>query len=270
MSGKKKIRMIVTDLDGTLVNAEYKISEENKKAVRAAAELGVPTIIATGRMHSSALRYAEEIGVEGAIISYNGAIVRSTSGEVLAASYLEPQVVERVLGYAFARGWYVQSYAGDALYYVEKTEAARVYEAASKIYGEPVGRGGMLARTKEVPKLLVVVPAEQIEDAIRDLRNHFRNEADVMQSSPTYIEIVRPGVSKARAMLSLAEKRGVASEEIMALGDSGNDVEMLRAAGLGVAMGNAIPAVKEAADEVALPCESDGFADAVRRFVLEG
>lgn len=268
--GEKKIRMIVTDLDGTLVDAAYKISEENRNAVREAAKLGVPTVIATGRMHSSAVRYAEEIGVEGAVISYNGAIVRSTSGEVLAASYLEPQVVERVLGYAFARNWYVQSYVGDALYYVEKTEAARIYEAASKIYGEAVGRGGMLARTKEVPKLLVVVPAEEIADIIRELRNQFRNEADVMQSSPTYIEIVRPGVSKARAMLALAEKRGIVPGEIMALGDSGNDVEMLRAAGLGVAMGNAIPAVKEAADEVTLSCEQNGFAEAVRKHVLEG
>ena len=267
--GEKKIRMIVTDLDGTLVDAAYKISEENKNAVREAAKLGVPTVIATGRMHSSAVRYAEEIGVEGAVISYNGAIVRSTSGEVLAASYLEPQVVERVLGYAFARNWYVQSYVGDALYYVEKTEAARIYEAASKIYGEAVGRGGMLARTKEVPKLLVVVPAEEIDDAIRDLRNRFRNEADAMQSNPTYIEVVRPGVSKARAMLNLAEKKGIQPDEIMALGDSGNDIEMIRAAGLGVAMGNALPAVKEAANEIAPRCEEDGFAASVRKYVLE-
>ncbi len=81
---------------------------------------------------------------------------------------------------------------------------------------------------------------------------------------------MRPSVSKARAMLALAEKRGIRAEEIMALGDSGNDVEMIRAAGLGVAMGNAIPAVKEAADEIAPPCEENGFAEAVRKFVLEG
>ena len=268
MDEKKKIRMIVTDLDGTLVNAAYEITEENKKAVQAAEKLGVPTVIATGRMHISAIQYAEALGVDAPIISYNGAIVKTAGGELLAASYLEPQVVERVLGYVFACGWYVQSYVGDALYYVEQTEAARIYESASKVYGEAIGRGGMLARTKEVPKLLVAVPAEKIDDVIRDLRNRFRNEADVMQSSPNYIEIVRPGVSKAHAMVALAEKRGIRATEIMALGDSGNDVEMLRAAGLGIAMGNAIPAVKEAADEIAPPCEENGFAEAVRRFVL--
>ena len=269
MGGKKKIRMIVTDLDGTLVNAAYEITEENKKAVQAAAKLGVPTVIATGRMHRSAVQYAEALGVDAPIISYNGAIVQTAGGELLASSYLEPQVVERVLGYVFARGWYVQSYVGDALYYVEKTEAARVNETASKVYGEAVGRGGMLSKTKAVPKLLVAVSEAEIAAVIQELRDKFRNEADVMQSSPTYIEIVRPSVSKARAMLSLAEKRGIRAEEIMALGDSGNDVEMIRAVGLGVAMGHAILAVKEAADEIAPPCEENGFAEAVRRFVLE-
>lgn len=269
MGEKKRIRMIVTDLDGTLVDAAYRISEENKKAVQAAAALGVPTVIATGRMHVSALNYAKELDVDAPIISYNGAMVRTTGGELLASSCLEPQVVERVLGYVFAKGWYVQSYAGDKLYYVEQTEAARVYESASKVYGEAIGRGGMLARTKDVPKLLVVVPAEEIDDAIRDLRNRFRNEADAMQSNPTYIEVVRPGVSKARAMLNLAEQKGIRPDEIMALGDSGNDIEMIRAAGLGVAMGNALPAVKEAANEIAPRCEENGFAASVRKYVLE-
>ena len=162
MGGKKNIRMIVTDLDGTLVNAAYEITEENKKAVQAAAEIGVPTVIATGRMHSSAVQYAEALGVDAPIISYNGAIVKTAGGELLASSYLEPQVVERVLGFVFAQGWYVQSYVGDKLYYVEKTEAARVYETASKVYGEAIGRGGMLARTKEVPKLLVAVSEAEI------------------------------------------------------------------------------------------------------------
>ena len=141
MGGKKNIRMIVTDLDGTLVNAAYEITEENKKAVQAAEEIGVPTVIATGRMHSSAVQYAEALGVDAPIISYNGAIVKTAGGELLASSYLEPQVVERVLGFVFAQGWYVQSYVGDKLYYVEKTEAARVYETASKVYGEAIGRG---------------------------------------------------------------------------------------------------------------------------------
>ena len=263
------IKMIVTDLDGTLVDAQYRISEENRSAVREAVARGVDVMIATGRMHRSAVRYAEALGLDVPLISYNGALVKSSSGETLSASYLEPSVVERVLVYVFARGWYVQSYSGDNLYYIEQTEAARVYETASKVFGEAVGRSGMLAHTAEVPKLLVSVPVEETEKVAAELRGTFRNEADVMQSSANYIEIVRPGVSKARAMLTVAEQRGIRPQEIMALGDSGNDADMLRAAGLGVAMGNALPAVKEAADEVTLSCEENGVAEAIRRHVLE-
>ena len=89
-----------------------------------------------------------------------------------------------------------------------------------------------------------------------------------MASNPTYIEIVSPGVSKAAAMLAIAENRGIKAAEIMAMGDSGNDVAMLRAAGLGVAMGNAAPAVRAAADAVTARVEENGAALAVRRYVL--
>ena len=112
------------------------------------------------------------------------------------------------------------------------------------------------------------MPEEAAESVAAELRSVFRNEADAVRSSANYIEIVRPGVSKARAMLAVAEKRGIRPQEIMALGDSGNDADMLRAAGLGVAMGNALPAVKEAADEVTLSCEENGVAEAIRRHVL--
>lgn len=263
------IKMIVTDLDGTLVDARYQISEANRAAVREAVARGVDVMIATGRMHRSAVRYAEALGLDVPLISYNGALVKSSSGETISASYLEPSVVERVLCYVFARGWYVQSYSGDHLYYIEQTEAARVYETASKVFGEAIGRSGMLARTRDVPKLLVSVPEETAEKVAAELRSEFRNEADAVRSSATYIEIVRPGVSKARAMLAVAEKRGIDPGEIMALGDSGNDADMLRAAGLGIAMGNALPDVKAAADEVTLSCEEDGVAEAIRRHVLE-
>ena len=263
------IKMIVTDLDGTLVDARYQISEANRAAVREAVARGVDVMIATGRMHRSAVRYAEALGLDVPLISYNGALVKSSSGETISASYLEPSVVERVLCYVFARGWYVQSYSGDHLYYIEQTKAARVYETASKVFGEAIGRSGMLARTRDVPKLLVSVPEETAEKVAAELRSEFRNEADAVRSSATYIEIVRPGVSKARAMLAVAEKRGIDPGEIMALGDSGNDADMLRAAGLGIAMGNALPDVKAAADEVTLSCEEDGVAEAIRRHVLE-
>ena len=220
-------------------------------------------------MFRSAARYARELGLESPVISYNGALVQKMDGAVLESSFLPPEVVTRTLRYIFSRGWYVQLYTTEGFFYAAETEAARVYRSASGIAGEAVGESGLLARAEGVPKLLVVAenPA-QTAPVIGELTRALSGEVDVMASNPTYIEIVRPGVSKAAAMLAIAKKRGIKAAEIMAMGDSGNDMAMLRVAGLGVAMGNAGPDVQEAADTVTARVEENGAALAVRRYVL--
>lgn len=264
------IRMIFFDLDGTLIGDDYVIPKENILAVREAARRGVPSVIATGRMYRSALMFSKELGLSLPLITYNGAVVRKPGGEIVSSSYIEPTVAERVMGYAFSSGWYVQLYSGDGLYYAEQTERARLYESASKVSGEAVGRAGMLARTEDVPKLLVVAPDSSMTAKIaKRINERFRNEAEAVPSSSIYVEVIRPGVSKARAMLSLANAHGVSADEIMALGDSGNDISMIKAAGLGIAMKNAKEEVKAVSDEVSpFTAEEGGVADAIYRHVL--
>ena len=263
------IRMIVTDLDGTLLNSRFRIPAENKAALQAAAAKGVFVTLATGRMYSSARPYALELGIDAPIITYNGAVVKSVQGEVLFSSYLATDTVAAVLRYCFARQWYVQLYAGGELYYAVSTAPARAYEKAAGVKGTAVGEAGLLARTQEVPKLLVVVkdPSET-DAAVKALSQAFTGQITAMKSNPTYIEVIHPGVSKGAALLALAAQRGIRAEEIMALGDSNNDLSMLRAAGLGVAMGNAMADVKAAADVVTADCEAGGLAAAVRQYVL--
>jgi len=263
------IRMIVTDLDGTLLNGSFQISPENKEALQAAAAKGVLVTLATGRMYRSARPYALELGLNAPIITYNGAVVKSTGGDVLFASYLEAAAAKAVLQYCFQRSWYVQLYQGGDLYYAAATAAALAYEQSAGIKGMAVGQAGMLARATAAPKLLAVAPDSLRTDAmVAELAAAFPGKIAVMKSSPLYIEVIAPGVSKAAAMLSLAAAHGIRADEIMALGDSNNDLSMLRAAGLGIAMGNAAESVKQIADAVTTDCEADGVAAAVRRYVL--
>ncbi len=266
----KKIRMIVSDLDGTMVDDTFHIPEENIKAVKEAAARGVLVTIATGRMYRSALPYAKKLGIDVPLIAYNGAIVKTVGGERISTEFLPPDVVKRVLRFVFEHGWYVQLYSEGKLYYAEATEAALAYEKASGVPGNAVGKEGLLERTDEVPKLLVVTKDEASGDeALSMLAEAFPSEILVMKSKANYIEVVLPGVSKAKAVLELAQKHGIAADEIMALGDSGNDVSMLKACGLGVAMGNASEAVKAEADVVTGICEEGGVAEAIHRYVLE-
>ena len=266
----KKIRMIVSDLDGTMLNAAFQIPKENIEAVKEAAGKGVLVTIATGRMYRSALPYAKELGIDVPLIAYNGAIVKTVGGERIETSFLPPDVVRKVLKFVFSNGWYVQLYRDGNLYYEVLKETARAYEKASGVPGEAVGKEGLLERADEVPKLLVVTKdGPSGDEALRLLAEAFPDEIMVMKSTDTYIEVVSPGVSKAKAVLSLAKSRGIEADEIMALGDSGNDVSMLKACGLGIAMGNASEKVKAEADAVTGSCENGGVAEAIRRYVLE-
>lgn len=263
------IRMIVSDLDGTLLDSAYQLSAATRAAIREATGADVRVLLATGRMFDSAVRYAKELALDTPVISHNGGVVQDVDGTLLHADFLAPETAARVLRYVFARGWYVQLYRLDGLFFAADTEQARFYRTASAVSGQAVGEDGLLARAEGVPKLLVVADSPAHTAAIlAEIAAAFPGEIDVMQSTATYIEIVPTGVSKASAMLKVAAGYGISAAEIMALGDSGNDVAMLRAAGLGVAMGNAAPEVKRAADVVTASVTEDGAALAIRRYVL--
>ncbi len=264
------IKMIVSDLDGTMLNAAHKIPAANIEAVREAQEKGVIVTFATGRMYSSARPYAEELGITAPLITYNGAVVKTVAGELISGSFMEEETVRAVLEYCFARDIYIQLYSDGEFYYVLQTEKAKAYEAAAGIKGHAVGREGMLSRTKHVEKMLIVGQTpEMSDDIVIDLNVKFSADIVAMKSTEVYIEVIRPSVSKAGAMLALAERYGIAPAEIMALGDSDNDISMLKAAGLAIAMGNANETVREMADYVTVSGEAGGVAEAINKYVLK-
>ena len=264
------IKMIVSDLDGTMLNAAHKIPPANKEAVRRAQENGVIVTFATGRMFDSAKPYAEELGLTAPLITYNGAVVKTLTGELVSGDFMDEEAVKEVLKYCFAQDIYIQLYSEGKLYYAEKTTASEKYEEAAGIKGQAVGCEGMLNRSKNVEKLLVITEtSEDADDITLDLNIKFSADLAALKSTARYIEIIRPSVSKAGAMLALAEHFGIVSDEIMALGDSDNDISMLKAAGLPIAMGNANETVREIVRYVTADCEAGGVAEAINKFVLD-
>ena len=135
--------------------------------------------------------------------------------------------------------------------------------------GHTVGWDGLKEHTEHVAKLLVISDsAEETAERIQLLQGAFGGRVQAVRSNPTYAEIVLPGVSKASGLQKLAAKLGIPIENVMAIGDSNNDLPMLEAAGHSVAMGNALPEVKAACDDSVGTCEEHGFAEAIERFVL--
>ena len=122
------VKLFVTDLDGTLLPSGKDVPRENIEAVQKAVRAGVIVTIATGRMYRAALPVAEALGVDVPIITYNGALIKSTKGKVYHTSYLKPEVIEQVVDFCQEQGWYLQSYSRDELWVPVHDEHAQRYE----------------------------------------------------------------------------------------------------------------------------------------------
>lgn len=262
------IKLFVTDMDGTLLNREHKISEANKEAIAEMAAKGVIATIATGRMYISALPYAKQLNLDVPIITYNGAVVKSVGGTVYHADYLEPDTVREVYKYAFERNLYVHSYDNNKLYFHEYTDKAKRYEHAAGIMGELMGED-LVNIVEEVPKMLIITENEAETDRVAaDLNSKYGDKLFAVKSNYDYIEIVKPGVSKAKALDILIKKLGLSREETLAIGDSNNDLPMLKTAGFSVAMDNANDEVKAICDAVTGDCDDSGVAMAIKKYIL--
>ena len=265
------IKLFVSDIDGTILVSGKKISARNIQAVQKMVAAGITVTIATGRMYSAALPIAKELGVNVPIITYNGALIKSTEGEILHSEYLPKDLIIDIVNFFERQNWYIQSYSNDKLFYAFRNDYSNLYETTQKVQGKEIGWQGLRENTENVCKLLGVNAnlAETLE-RVKLVKTEFGERISVTKSHPQFIEMMMPGVSKAAAVKILAEKLGVEKSEVMAIGDSDNDLQMLQAAGQSIAMGNATENIKSACTFVTGDCADDGFADAVEKFVFGG
>lgn len=266
---EKKIKLIATDLDGTLLDSSGKIPEKNREALARAIERGVAATIATGRMFGSASKFAAQIGVSVPMICYNGAMVRHPNGETLYHHKLDMDIALEILAVFKERGTYVQSYIDDELY-IKDSDASefRYYLAHYGIMGQAIG-DALYAPTTAPTKLLAMTSGiDETHALMKKFSEMFGEKLYVTSSNPEFVELMNPIVNKARSLVDLASSLGLDMSEVMALGDGENDVEMLRAAGIGVAMGNARERAKNAADDIAPTNDECGVAWAVEKYTM--
>ncbi|MBE6099874.1 MAG: HAD family phosphatase [Anaerovibrio sp.] len=261
-----KAKLFVTDMDGTLLNSQRKITDKVKLAIKKAVEAGVIFTVATGRMHISALPYVQELGIDVPVITYNGALIKYASGDEVFASYLDKQLVQSLVDYAHGQNIYIQLYSDDKLYYYQENELSKFYQTAAGVIGHPVG-DALDKYMDKVPKLLLIGRTpEEADRAVRDIAAKFSGQIVAVKSTPIYVELIKPGINKASAIAKMAEIYKVPAEAILAIGDSNNDITMLQAAHYGVAMGNANADVKKVAKYQVADCDHDGIAEAIERF----
>lgn len=262
------IKLIASDMDDTLLNSKTKLSERNAAAIRKAIDAGIVFLIATGRMYVSVKPYADSLGLDVPLVTYNGALVKgSKSGKVYYEHPLKLETALELLAYCKEKGYYIQSYQGDELWVKEATEFSAEYTRISGIPATPVGE--RLYHPETAPyKLLAMTKPEEFQKVWQDIQQQFAGKVVVTSSRDNFLELMEPGVNKWNAVKAVAEVYGIKPEEIMCIGDSNNDLSMIENAGIGVAVANAKPAVRAAAKLVTVSNDEDGVAQVIEQVLL--
>jgi Cof subfamily protein (haloacid dehalogenase superfamily) len=264
------VKLIATDLDGTLLDSTGKIPERNLGTLKKAIAGGIATTICTGRMFSSARRFAEQIGIRIPLICYNGAMLRRPDGETIWHLPLDMEMARKLLTICLTRRVHVQSYVEDELYV--RDADADVFQDYIKhfgVTGKIVGDDIFNPPTNPTKLLAMTEDAEDALGMMKELKESFGDALYVTRSNANFVEMMNPKANKANALRKLAEEIGVTMGDVLAIGDGENDVEMVASAGIGVAMGNGAERIKSAANHVAPTNDDDGVSWAIERFALE-
>ena len=264
----KKVSLVAIDLDDTLLDEKQILTRRTIDAIRRAVDAGVAVTIATGRMYCSTVPFARELGLKIPLITYNGALIKDhLSGEVLLHQPV-PIDLAREVGQLFReRGWYLQKYVDDELIVEKMDENALYYSNYARVEAKAAG-DDFFRMDKPSTKMLAMATPDTLELMQEALRERFGTQLYVARSKKTFLEIINPIANKGTALEFLANRLGIAHDEVMAIGDSMNDIDMISYAGCGIAMGNAHAAVKQAADAVTLSNADDGVATAIEKYVL--
>jgi Cof subfamily protein (haloacid dehalogenase superfamily) len=268
------IRLIALDIDGTLIGDDYEIGPRTLAAVAAAMERDVAVSLVTGRMVSSALRFARELGLTGPVVGYQGGLIRAMPevdsrrlGKLLLHTPIQPDVAREIVQWTREHG--MDPHVNHLERFILRADDPRAddYSAFMGARAELVP-DLLEAITHPVTKVLAVGEPPVPVDAAPIARTHFAGRADVTISHPRYLEFIAPGVSKGRAVRWLARRLRIPLAATLAVGDQWNDLEMISEVGHGVAMPTAPAEVRAVARYVAPPLEDEGAGQVIEQLVL--
>lgn len=261
-------KLIAIDLDDTLLNTELKISPRNKKYIQRAQDAGIHVTLATGRMYCSALPYAKELGLNLPLITYQGALVKEAhTGKVLIHHPIPLDLAREIIQRGQNLGYHINVYVNDTLYVEKITPAALDYQRIAGIPAHPVGN--LLEFVKEDPtKVLLAGGPEELTELAQELTQQYGPSLHICKSKPHFLEFSHPLATKGHALDLLAKGWGLTPDQVIAIGDAPNDLEMIQYAGLGAVMANGEPTVKAKADYITQSNDNDGVAEVIEKFVL--
>ncbi|EKE02475.1 MAG: hypothetical protein ACD_20C00380G0002 [uncultured bacterium] len=266
-----KIKLIALDIDGTILNKEFHVSDRVKNTIARAIDSGIYVILATGRMYSATVPIASNLGIKTPLITYQGSMVREfyDSEDILMHYTISAEHSKMVLNELRKFDHQINVYLDDEMFVEKETDILKEYAARRHITYHKVDSFDKVTDLTPT-KILVMDNTPEKATEIRDyLRSKYSDILNISKSTPLYCEVVNNQASKGHAILFLAEKWGIKQSEIMVIGDQDNDMDMLEIAGLPVAMGNAEEGLKSIAKYITDTVDNNGAALAIEKFVLE-
>ncbi|ADE69003.1 MULTISPECIES: Cof-type HAD-IIB family hydrolase [Priestia] len=244
---KKEFKLIALDMDGTLLNNQQEISKENREAIAKAQEQGVHVVLSTGRSLLTCREYAQSLQLSSYLITVNGSEIWDESGQLVERKLIDASSIEKMWNLTQEHKLNFWAVTTDKVWRDEFPEDIASQEWLKFGYDIPDD-----ALREEVLKQIAGI-----------------SDFEISNSSLTNLEINALGINKAKGIMTVCERLGISMDEVIAMGDSLNDMAMIEAAGCGIAMGNAQEAVKEAADWVTDTNVNNGVAKAISHWVLK-
>lgn len=269
-SKNMQYKMLVLDMDDTLLTDDHKISALNKKVLLEAQAKGVYVVLASGRPTSAMTAYAKDLQLDlndSYIISFNGAVISTVKDDlVLFEQCLTPEQIHDLYDYSVKMKTHIITYLDGEI--ISETDSEYI-EIEKEITGLPHNKVSDFKAAVQKPAVKCILLAEPsyLKEVEKDLKAAMPH-LSIAMSKPFFLEAAQNGIDKAASIKLLAEKLNIHQSEIIAVGNAGNDLTMIEYAGLGVWVDNVTPELRDRANVIVASNNNDGVAEVVQRYIL--
>ncbi len=260
-----KIKLVATDIDGTILKHNFEFNTEVKECIRKLTKQGIKVVLVTGRMHSATTYIAQELCLDTPIVSYQGGLIKYNN-EILYETNVNPETARKIFAWAKVNKVHLNVYMNDQLYVENDDEVIRRY-TGERNAGFIVESFDKLDLNRINKLLAINFENPDIVTQWRDYLAKNYSDIHVVKSMPFFCEICHPNGKKSNAVNFLKKYWNIKTEEVLTIGDQDNDIELLKAGGIKIAMGNATEGLKAVADYVTDSVNNNGFVKAIEKFV---
>jgi len=263
------VELVAVDLDGTLLTTDKVVTDRTRRVIRALCNQGIRVVLASARPPRSVAGIYKLLGLDTCVICYNGALIYDPpSKQVLYHRPIDKVLARGVID--LARSIYLETVVSVEVldrWYTDRVNKQYPTEVSRQF--EPDQLGAVQAwLVQDATKILLLGPAGKINTIRRAVTDGFGDRLDMTQSEGYVLQIMSKGVSKGAALEFVCKRHGIALQKTIGIGDAANDIDMLKTAGVGIAMGSAPEPVRRSADYVTAASDDEGVAEALERFVL--